>query len=95
MAYVVRKPGSNITEAQVIDFIAKQAMFHLSRNFKIVMICLLFLSSLTYTRTVPFSSAGCAIQENSTSFFYRRNPEIARREDSKEGACETCSLTWF
>ncbi|KAA0055316.1 4-coumarate-CoA ligase [Cucumis melo var. makuwa] len=36
MAYVVRKPGSNISEAQVIDFIAKQAMLHLSRNFQIV-----------------------------------------------------------
>jgi acyl-CoA synthetase (AMP-forming)/AMP-acid ligase II len=27
MAFVVRKPGSNITEAQVIDFIAKQVRF--------------------------------------------------------------------
>jgi hypothetical protein len=27
MAFVVRKPGSNITEAQVINFIAKQVRF--------------------------------------------------------------------
>ena len=27
MAYVVRKPGSNITEAQIMDSIAKQASF--------------------------------------------------------------------
>lgn len=25
MAFVVRKPGSNITEAEIMDFIAKQA----------------------------------------------------------------------
>lgn len=27
MAYVVRKPGGHITEAQVIDFVAQQASF--------------------------------------------------------------------
>ena len=27
MAFVVRKPGSKITEAQVMEFIAKQACF--------------------------------------------------------------------
>lgn len=26
MAFIVRKPGSNINEAQIIDFVAKQVM---------------------------------------------------------------------
>ena len=43
MAYVVRKPGSNITEAQVIDFIAKQASLRLSAIFS----CLLLAFKLT------------------------------------------------
>jgi len=29
MAYVVRKPGSNITEAQIMDSIAKQVSFRI------------------------------------------------------------------
>jgi len=26
MAFIVRKPGSNLNEAQIIDFVAKQVM---------------------------------------------------------------------
>lgn len=72
MAYVVRKPGSNMSEAQVIDFIAKQAMLHLSRNFQIVSY---FFQVFTYIlKLYHFHLVGCAVQENSTSLFYRRNP---------------------
>ena len=38
MAFVVRKPGSNVTEAQVIDFIAKQV------NFWILMVTMKWFS---------------------------------------------------
>lgn len=29
MAFIVRKPGSNLNEAQIIDFVAKQVMLFL------------------------------------------------------------------
>jgi acyl-CoA synthetase (AMP-forming)/AMP-acid ligase II len=32
MAYVVRKPGSNITEAQIMDSIAKQVSFWINHD---------------------------------------------------------------
>ena len=70
MAFVVRKPGSNITEAQVIDFIAKQV------RFKINIQALILIRRFSYI--FPMCSS-CIFSLNDISITYK---ERVREKDT-------------
>lgn len=62
MAYVVKKPGTAITESQVMDFIAKQVKQTIHYTY---MIYLCFLKYIVTSYTTMNLYIGGSIQENS------------------------------
>lgn len=89
MAYVVRKAGSNMSAAEIMEYIEKQVLVKVQQpSFYSTSLCPPFKES--FCRYLW--NTGGSLQENTTSCIYRLHPEISGREDSPERPPEACVI---